>query len=121
MSAALILPAHAGAWLAPEGHGQVVVTATASSAGKAFDGDGSLQGTPRYKKDGLSALMKRGYPAGPPRIPTRPRKLDPTARPPAPARSGSGNSGFAGRGRVPQQDSGVLRGRAPLRDPATGD
>ena len=61
LSAALLpQAAHAGAWLAPEGHGQVVVTGTASSAGKAFDGSGSLQSTPRYNKHELQALMEYG-------------------------------------------------------------
>ena len=61
LSAALLpRAADAGAWLAPEGHGQIVVSGTASSAGRAFDGSGNLQGTPRYDKQELQALMEYG-------------------------------------------------------------
>jgi hypothetical protein len=121
LSTALILPAHAGAWLAPEGHGQVVVTATASSAGNAFDGDGRPQSTPRYSKQELQALMEYGATDWLTLIAIPTLQHVDIAPSTDASRSGFGNSEFGGRVRVMQQNDWVLSAQGTVRVPATGD
>jgi hypothetical protein len=122
LSAAVLPPAaHASAWLAPEGHGQVVVTATASSAGKAFDGNGSLQGTPRYDKQELQALIEYGVTDWFTAIAIPTLQHVDIASPTDASRSGFGNSEFGGRVRVIQQDNWVLSAQGTVRVPATAD
>lgn len=51
----------AGAWTEPQGHGQVIVTTTASRADDAFDGGGHITPTPRYQKLESEALIEYGF------------------------------------------------------------
>jgi hypothetical protein len=122
LSASLVpQAAHAGAWLAPEGHGQVVVTGTASSAGRAFDSDGRLQDTPRYNKYELQALMEYGVTDWLTAIAIPTLQHVDIAPPTDASRSGFGNSEFGSRIRVIQQDNWVLSAQGTVRVPATGD
>lgn len=54
-------PAFGGAWTEPQGHGQVIVTTTASRANDAFDGGGHINSTPRYQKLEAEALVEYGF------------------------------------------------------------
>lgn len=53
-------PAFAGAFLAPEGEGQVIVTTTFSDARKAYDAKGRLIRTPAYRKFEAQAYAEYG-------------------------------------------------------------
>jgi protein XagA len=52
--------AHAGAFLFPEGEGQVIVTTTFADARKAYDSRGRLVDTPRYDKFETRAYVEYG-------------------------------------------------------------
>jgi protein XagA len=113
--------AAAGAWLAPEGHGQVVVTGTASSAGKTFDSNGSLQSTPRYNKTELQALMEYGVTDWLTAIAIPSLQHVDIAAPIDARRSGVGNSEFGARARVIQESNWVLSAQGTVRVPGTAD
>lgn len=53
-------PARAGAWLFPEGNGQVIVTTTFADARKAYDAQGRLIETPPYRKFEARAFVEHG-------------------------------------------------------------
>jgi hypothetical protein len=53
-------PATAGAWLYPEGKGQVIVTTTFADARKAYDAQGRLIETPPYRKFEARAYVEHG-------------------------------------------------------------
>jgi hypothetical protein len=53
-------PAFAGAWTVPQGHGQVIITTTASRADDRFDSQGNVSSTPRYQKLEAAALVEYG-------------------------------------------------------------
>lgn len=114
-------PALAGAWLAPEGHGQVVVTGTASTATNTFDGGGSLQSTPRYNKYELQALIEYGVTDWFTAMAIPALQHVSIAPPTNASRTGFGNSEFGGRVRLIQQDNWILSGQATVRVPGTGD
>lgn len=58
--ALVTLPARAGAWLYPEGAGQVIVTTTFADARKAYDAQGRLIETPPYRKFEARAYVEHG-------------------------------------------------------------
>jgi hypothetical protein len=111
----------AGAWLAPEGHGQIVVTGTASSASKAFDSSGDLQSTPRYTKTELQALMEYGVTDWLTTIAMPSLQHVDIAAPIDAQRTGLGNSEFGARARVMQDANWVLSAQGTVRVPGTGD
>lgn len=123
MACAALAPqaARAGAWLAPEGHGQIVTTATASSARKAFDGDGDLQSTPRYNKTELQVLMEYGVTDWLTAIAIPSLQHVDIAAPVDARRTGFGNSEFGARGRVMQGSDWVLSVQGTVRVPGTAD
>lgn len=53
-------PARAGAWLWPEGKGQVIVTTTFANARNAYDATGRLIQTPSYRKFETRAYVEHG-------------------------------------------------------------
>lgn len=53
-------PALGGAWLYPEGKGQVIVTTTFADARKAYDSQGRLIETPPYRKFEARAYVEHG-------------------------------------------------------------
>lgn len=53
-------PAFAGAWVFPEGKGQVIVTTTFADASKAYDARGRLINTPSYRKFETRAYWEHG-------------------------------------------------------------
>ena len=113
--------ADAGAWLAPEGHGQVVVTGTASSAAKAFDSSGDLQSTPRYTKTELQVLMEYGVTDWLTAIAIPSLQHVDIAAPVDARRSGFGNSEFGARARIMQESNWVLSAQGTVRVPGTAD
>ncbi len=102
--------AGAGAWTLPEGHGQVVVTGTASRPTKAFDGSGSLQSTPRYNKNELQALIEYGVTDWLTAIGVPGLQHVDIAAPVDAQRTGFGNTEFGARVRVMQAEQlGAVR------------
>jgi hypothetical protein len=120
-AALLPQPARAGAWLAPQGHGQVVVTGTASTASNAFDGDANLQSTPRTNKQELQALIEYGVTDWFTAMAIPALQHVDIGPPTDASRAGFGNSEFGGRVRVIQQDNWVLSAQGTIRVPGTGD
>jgi hypothetical protein len=122
LSAALLpQAAKAGAWLMPEGGGQVVVTGTASTATKAFDSAGHLQSTPRYSKTELQALMEYGVTDWLTAIAIPTLQHVDIGSPTDAKRTGFGNSEFGARGRIMQESAWVLSAQGTVRVPGTGD
>jgi hypothetical protein len=113
--------ANAGAWLAPEGHGQLVVTGSASAATEAFDSGGSPKSTPRYSKTELQALMEYGVTNWLTAIALPSLQHVDIAAPADASRTGAGNSEFGARGRIMQQDNWVLSAQGTVRVPGTFD
>lgn len=58
--ACAVAPARAGAWLYPEGRGQVIVTTTFADARKAYDSRGRLIETPSYRKFEARVYVEHG-------------------------------------------------------------
>jgi hypothetical protein len=113
--------AFAGAWTLDQGHGQVVVTATPSTADEAFDGDRTTQPRPRYNKfeaqglaeygvtDWLTAIVSPGF-----------QHID-IAEPVGAHRTGLGYTEFGGRLRFLHGDNWVVSGQVSARVPGTFD
>jgi hypothetical protein len=122
LSAALIpQAADAGAWLMPEGHGQIVGTVVASTATKAFDRTGELRSTPRYSKTELQALMEYGVTDWLTAMAIPSLQHVNIAAPIDAQRTGFGNSEFGARARVMQQSNWVLSAQGTVRVPGTFD
>jgi hypothetical protein len=118
---ALPIKAFAGAWTWEEGHGQVVMTATSSSANEAFDGDRHLQSTPRYNKFEFQALFEYGFTERFTVMVTPGLQHIDIAAPVDAKRTGIGYSDFGGRNRVWEGANWVVSGQASLRVPGTFD
>jgi protein XagA len=116
--------ASAGAWTLPEGTGQMVVTATASSATSVFDGNG-LAPTPRYNKLELQGLMEYGITDRFTAIFEPELQHIDIAAPTQAQRTGLGYTEAGGRYRFLQGDSDggswLLSGQATLRLPGTSE
>jgi protein XagA len=122
LSAALIPEAAgAGAWLMPEGHGQVAVIETVSAAGKAFDASGAPQSTPRYNKTEVQVLIEYGLSdwLTAMAIPSV-QRVD-IAAPINADRTGMGNSEIGARARVLQESNWVMSVQGTLRLPGSYD
>jgi len=118
---ALSAKAFAGAWTWQEGHGQLGMTATPSTAAEAFDGDRKLTPTPRYNKFELQTLFEYGFTdrftviVGPGL-----QHID-IASPIDARRTGVGFTDLGGRYRILQGENWVVSGQAVLRVPGTFD
>jgi hypothetical protein len=126
LGAALVPHAvQAGAWLMPEGHGQIVVTGTASQATRSFDNGGGLQATPRYSKDELNALLEYGVTGWLTAIATPSLQHVDIAPPTGAQRTGFGNSEFGARALIAHGDSWgnswVLSAQGTVLAPGTVD
>ena len=122
LSAALVpQAAGGGAWLAPEGHGQVIVTGSVSAATSAFDSAGHLQSTPRISKTELQALIEYGLTDWLTAMAIPSLQHVGIAAPTDAQRTGFGNSEFGARARVMQQDNWVLSAQGTVRVPGTLD
>jgi len=114
-------PLHAGAWTLEAGTGQIVFSATPSSANEIFDGQRNLQSTPRYRKFEVQALLEYGIRdwftliIGPGL-----QHIDIAASVNA-NRTGLGFTEFGGRGRLLHGDNWVLSAQATVRVPGTFD
>jgi hypothetical protein len=120
--ALVLLPSsvHAGAWTMEEGTGQLVVSTTASTATRAFDGS-SLVSTPRYGKFEAQGLVEYGVTDRLTAI-VLPGLQHVDIAPPVDAqRSGLGYFEFGGRYRLLQAGTLVLSGQATVRAPGTID
>jgi hypothetical protein len=113
--------AQAGAWLMPDGGGQVVVTGTASSAAKTFDSGASQQSTPRYNKTELQALMEYGVSDWLTAIAIPSLQHVDIGEPTDARRTGLGNSEFGARARVIQKSNWIISAQGTVRVPGTGD
>lgn len=113
--------AFAGAWTLPEGAGQLVITATASQASEAFNGNWELRGTPRYSKAEAQALIEYGASdrftlmLGPGL-----QHVD-IAAPTNASRTGLGYTEIGGRYRFWQSADWVFSGQVLLRAPGTSE
>lgn len=119
---ALVSPcaAFAGAWTLPRGSGQVVTTATASTANSGFDGS-RLAPTPRYDKLELQGLIEYGITDRLTVIAAPGLQHIDIASPTDAQRTGLGYTELGGRYRLLQADSWVLAGQATMRVPGTND
>src|SRR6267143_1448988 len=103
--------AHAGAWTLPEGTGLAVVTATASSADRAFVGS-AVAATPRYNKIELQGLVEYGFTDRFTAIVTPGLQHIDIAAPTSAQRTGIGYSEFGGRYRLFDGQSWVFSAQA---------
>lgn len=110
-----------GAWTHEAGHGQAVISATASSAAQAFDGSRNLQSTPRYNKFEFQALFEYGITDWFTAIISPGLQHIDIAAPASAQRSGLGYTEFGGRYRFAQGQDWVFSGQATLRVPGTFD
>lgn len=112
----------AGAWTLPQGTGQTVVTATASSATSGFDGN-SLAPVPRYNKLELQGLMEYGITDQLTAILAPELQHVDIAAPTQAQRTGLGYTEFGGRYRFMQGDaeggSWLVSGQATVLVPGT--
>lgn len=113
--------AFAGAWTQPAGHGQVVVTATSSTASGAFDGSRDRQSIPRYNKFELQGLVEYGFTDRFTLMAAPGLQHIDIAGADGGNRTGLGYSEFGGRYAFAQSDSWVFSGQTLLRIPGTGD
>jgi hypothetical protein len=110
--------AWAGAWTLPQGTGQSVTTATASTATSGFE-DSGIVSTPRYNKFELQELLEYGL------TDTLTVIFQPSlqhvdiAAPVSAERSGLGYTDFGARYRFWQGNDWVLSGQATLQIPGT--
>ena len=113
--------ASAGAWTMPEGTGQVIATATASTSTSIFDSAGAVTSAQRYNKDELNALVEYGL-TNQFTVIFQPSLQHVDIAPPTSAeRSGLGYTDIGGRYRFLESNDWVLSGQATLRVPGTTD
>jgi len=111
----------AGAWTLPEGTGQVIATATASTSTGIFDDAGAVTSAQRYNKDELNVLVEYGL-TDRFTVIFQPGLQHVDIAPPTSAeRTGLGYTDIGGRYRFLQSNDWVLSGQATLRVPGTGD
>ena len=110
----------AGAWTQPEGHGQVIVTMSASSASRAFNGSG-LSSVPRYSKMELQGLIEYGLTDRFTLMLAPGLQHIDIGAPANSKRTGFGHTEIGGRYRLLQFDSWVLSAQATARLPGVSD
>jgi hypothetical protein len=113
--------AFAGAWTWEEGHGQVVVTATPSTAVDVFDGARSLVSAPRYNKFEFNVLLEYGVTDWFTAIVSPGFQHIDIAAPVDARRTGLGYSEAGARIRILQGPNWVVSGQATVRVPGTFD
>lgn len=115
----------AGAWTLPENIAQILVTATASRADQAFNAGSAIQGTPRYTKYELQALMEYGVTDWLTAIVAPGLQHVDIAAPISANRTGFGTSEFGARVRLWHGElpgaSWVASGQVTMRVPGTFD
>lgn len=115
----------AGAWTLPENIAQILMTATASRADKAFDAGSTIQATPRYSKYELQALMEYRVSDWLTAIVSPGLQHVDIAAPTSANRTGFGTSEFGARVRLWHGElpgaSWVASGQVTLRVPGTFD
>jgi hypothetical protein len=111
----------AGAWTFDEGHGQVGVTATISSATEVFDGSRSLVSAPRYNKFEVQALFEYGVTDWFTAIVSPGLQHVDIAAPADASRTGLGYTELGGRARVMQGSNWVFSVQSTVRVPGTFD
>lgn len=104
-----------------EGAGLLLATATPSSASRVFDGQRTLQSTPRYNKFEFQALFEYGVTNWFTAIVSPGLQHVDIASPVDARRTGLGFSEFGGRVRLAQGDNWVLSTQAIVRVPGTFD
>lgn len=114
-------PAFGGAWTEPQGHGQVIVTTTASRADDAFDGRGHTNSTPRYQKLEAEALIEYGFADRLTGILGPGFQHVDIARPIDAARTGAGYTEVGARFRFLEAQDWVLSAQGLLRVPGTSN
>jgi hypothetical protein len=111
----------AGAWTLPEGTGQVIATATASTSTSIFDGAGAVTSAQRYNKDELNILAEYGL-TNQFTVIFQPGLQHVDIAPPTSAeRTGLGYTDIGGRYQFLQSNEWVLSGQAVLQIPGTTD
>jgi protein XagA len=111
----------AGAWTLPEGTGQVIATATASTSTSIFDSAGTVTSAQRYNKDELNALVEYGL-TNQFTVVFQPSLQHVDIAPPTSAeRTGLGYTDIGGRYQFLQSNEWVLSGQATLQIPGTTD
>lgn len=113
--------ATAGAWVMPQGHGQIAVTGTMSRADRQFDSGGSQQPTPRYSKTELQALMEYGVTDWLTIMAIPSLQHVDIAPPTGAQRTGFGNSEFGARARIVEGRDWILSAQGTVRVPGTLD
>lgn len=113
--------ASAGAWTLEAGQWQAIVSATPSSADKAFDGAGNLQSISRYSKTDLQALFEYGVTDRFTAIFSPSLQHVGIAAPIDAQRDGLGYTDFGGRFSVLRGESWVFSLQSTLRVPGTFD
>lgn len=111
----------AGAWTLPEGTGQVLATATASTSTSVFDDGGGLTSAQRYNKVELNGLAEYGLTNQFTVIFQPSLQHVDIAAPTSAERTGLGYTDFGGRYQFLQGNDWVLSGQAIVRIPGTGN
>lgn len=114
-------PALAGAWTFDEGHGQVGMTATLSSASEVFNGSRLLAPTPRYDKFEFQSLFEYGVTNWFTAIVSPGLQHVEIAAPTDASRTGLGYTELGGRARIMQGTNWVFSVQSTLRIPGTFD
>jgi hypothetical protein len=113
---ALAKDASAGAWLLPEGRGQIISGAAFSGTTRAFDSRGRLIPVPYYKKFELGTYIEYGL-TNRLTLVAAPAYDRIRAQPPAQSYNGLGESEFAARFGVFRDDFTVVSVQAGVRTP----
>ncbi|HTS41117.1 MAG TPA: hypothetical protein VMH84_11330 [Xanthobacteraceae bacterium] len=113
-------PTNAGAWTQPEGGGQAIVTATTSSAVRAFDRSG-MSNVPTYNKYELQGLFEYGITSRFTFIFSPSLQHVDIGAPTNSSRTGLGYTEVGGRYKLWENESWVVSGQATVRVPGTSD
>ena len=113
--------AFGGAWTAPAGTGQIIVTSTTSVADRVFSDSATAQPGPRFRKHELQALFEWGLSDWFTAVATPSLQTVEIGAPADVRGSGIGSSDLGGRFRVWHGENWVLSGQAIVRLPGTSD
>jgi len=121
IAAGLPTVARAGAWMQPEGHGQVIVSGTYTNSDKGFDDSGSAVDIPDYGKFELNAYFEYGITDRVTAI-VQPQLRSVTIGAPTDADSfGLGYTDLGARMRFWSDEKSILSGQAVARIPGSTD
>jgi hypothetical protein len=113
--------AFGGAWTLPANTGQATITATMSSASRAFDSSGTARSTPRYNKVDLQGWLEYGFTDRFTAIVAPGLQHIDIASPVDANRSGLGYAEFGGRYKLLEGQSWVSSAQVTTRIPGTND